>query len=396
MVNVTSGGVLTLGSIIIDGQGGHPSYGDGNVDADTALITVDGGTLIVNDTADLRNNKNTATNGGGVSVTNSGTLTINGDIIRNSAAGNGGGVYIDNGTLTINDGYIQINTATNGGGVYVMNSNRVTIKAVRRGIYNNKATVDGGGVYIANGIISMSGGKITGNSAAGNGGGIYLDPNVTALNLSGTLNISGNRQGTVVGTSSDPLNNIYFTNTTSESDVKITDSIVATGTTIGLSPSNPAYGATLVTSTDANFINASHFSMDDNAKFVAKRDTKLVVSVTEVGRYGGYVFTMTNADGTMTNYEISDALPITYTWADAKLQTSWNGSSGWHLPTKEDLHAPYTELFASGKPLTGDTNFYWSSSELNDNYAWRQVFASGGQGSDYKTYKGSVRVVRGF
>ncbi|MBR5912529.1 MAG: hypothetical protein IKZ55_11140, partial [Bacteroidales bacterium] len=102
---------------------------------------------------------NCATNGGGVFVTGSGSVTLlnslvggNGTTDKNTAL-NGGGFYIDGtGTVTLNEGCrVTYNTATNqGGGVYInvnaaMNINGSGTNGVL--IKYNHATTAGGGVY---------------------------------------------------------------------------------------------------------------------------------------------------------------------------------------------------------------------------------------------------------
>jgi polyisoprenoid-binding protein YceI len=92
--------------------------------------------------------------------------------------------------------------------------------------------------------------------------------------------------------------------------------------------------------------------------------------------------------------------------ANTEFRASWNeamskcstlqigGTSGWRLPTKDELNTMYLELKRKG--LGGfSTSRYWSSSEYSY-YAWYQLFADGSQDYLSKNYTYSVRAVRAF
>ena len=142
--------------------------------------------------------ENTATNGngGGVYMNSAPEVTMNGgSITGNTAANNGGGVYAFSGTFTMNDGTIAGNKATakNGGGVYANGSTAFTVKGGTIGgstAADANAAKYGGGVYVKNGTFTMSGGKVTGNSATEGGGGVRLDKGT--FNMSGSAVISRN------------------------------------------------------------------------------------------------------------------------------------------------------------------------------------------------------------
>jgi hypothetical protein len=79
-------------------------------------------------------------------------------------------------------------------------------------------------------------------------------------------------------------------------------------------------------------------------------------------------------------------------WDDAMLYCQLltiNGKDDWHLPTKEELN----DIYHSENDFI--LSYYWSSTEVNGNYAWYQFFSDGFQanGSD-KNYLGYVRPVR--
>lgn len=70
-----------------------------------------------------------------------------------------------------------------------------------------------------------------------------------------------------------------------------------------------------------------------------------------------------------------------------------SGIGGWYLPSKEELNKLYLNKDAIG----GFTNnYYWSSTESDLNYAWRQTLSTGNQGTSIKTGSYHVRCVKSF
>ncbi|GHT96350.1 hypothetical protein FACS1894141_6410 [Spirochaetia bacterium] len=143
----------------------------------TSLVSVSGGTLVMNDGSKITGNTNRSSStsspsyGGGVYVGN-GVFTMTGGIISDNTvdcvyAAYGGGVYVDNGTFTMSGGIISNNEASSqsssGGGV---NSNG-TFTMSGGTISNNRAhaaySASGGGVSA---IFTMTGGTISGNTAS--------------------------------------------------------------------------------------------------------------------------------------------------------------------------------------------------------------------------------------
>jgi hypothetical protein len=70
-----------------------------------------------------------------------------------------------------------------------------------------------------------------------------------------------------------------------------------------------------------------------------------------------------------------------------------NGFSDWFLPSQDELNKLYINRVAIGG---FSSNFYWSSSEVDDRYAWSRNFSNGGQYIDYKPFTYYVRAVRAF
>ena len=66
-----------------------------------------------------------------------------------------------------------------------------------------------------------------------------------------------------------------------------------------------------------------------------------------------------------------------FTWEDAKAKCSALGD-GWRLPSKSELN----ELYKAKSAVGGFSDFYyWSSTEIDANYAWNQYFYNGDQNS---------------
>lgn len=69
------------------------------------------------------------------------------------------------------------------------------------------------------------------------------------------------------------------------------------------------------------------------------------------------------------------------------------GYSDWYLPSKDELNALYTNQVAIGGFVE---DFYWSSTESANLYAWYQDFSSGFQYYDLKLLTYYVRAIRSF
>lgn len=123
-------------------------------------IKVNGGTLDIRGGA-LRNSS-----GKRIVLVESGTLTMEGGyIVGGGSQGNpGGGIYVTNGTLNISGGVIAANRGNSGGGIYV-NSGELNISggAVTGNEVINGHTDNGGGIYVNSGTLNLSGGYVTNN-----------------------------------------------------------------------------------------------------------------------------------------------------------------------------------------------------------------------------------------
>ena len=123
-------------------------------------IKVNGGTLDIQGGA-LRNSS-----GKRIVLVESGTLTMEGGyIVGGGSQGNpGGGIYVTNGTVSISGGVIAANRGNSGGGIFV-NSGTLNISggAVAGNEVINGHSDNGGGIYVNNGTLNLSGGYVTNN-----------------------------------------------------------------------------------------------------------------------------------------------------------------------------------------------------------------------------------------
>ena len=73
--------------------------------------------------------------------------------------------------------------------------------------------------------------------------------------------------------------------------------------------------------------------------------------------------------------------------------------AGWFLPSSKELNQMYinkTTLEGVSGFTAFSSNYYWSSTEYDANYAWEQDFTNGSQDATNKNYAFLVRAVRAF
>jgi hypothetical protein len=78
-------------------------------------------------------------------------------------------------------------------------------------------------------------------------------------------------------------------------------------------------------------------------------------------------------------------------WDDAMMYCQLliiDGKNDWRLPTKEELN----DIGNSENDFVG--SYYWSSTEHDGNYAWRQGLSYGGQYGNYPSLKNHSYYVR--
>lgn len=145
----------------------------------------------------LRSNQASA-DGGGIYSTYSQVTLDGGQLAANRAAGHGGGIY----QQSVSDGPdpagigmtgtdLLGNSASQGGGIYATAS-IVTVKGGK--ISGNRASASGGGIYSAGdpsgafGTLTLTSTALTSNSARQQGGAIYNEGHLTAAGTPFTLN----------------------------------------------------------------------------------------------------------------------------------------------------------------------------------------------------------------
>ena len=216
-VTLLGGGVYVDDSASFEMTGGeiktnNAAGGGGGVYAKSGTFTLSGNASIESNTG--------GGEGGGIYVDSTGKLVIEGGSIKSNMAtkttdgiGKGGGVYVYGSSkvmLVMSGGSIEGNEAGNDGGTY---------------------EGSGGGVYIEGGIFTMTGGEIKTNNAK-NGGGVALDKGGTLeLSGSGEIsgNTAGNNGlggGICVGTEANAVEN---TGTLTMTGGEISDNTAAGG-----------------------------------------------------------------------------------------------------------------------------------------------------------------------
>ncbi|MBR5660946.1 MAG: hypothetical protein IKW99_05295 [Bacteroidales bacterium] len=130
------------------------------------------------------------TDGGGVYNAAEGSFLKRGGKITGNTSGAGGGGVVNYGTASLwgSGGSIRDNHATTrGGGVW----NGGTLEVWGEYIDNNKADIEGGGIYLkAGSTTSFKEGYLSGNTSA-KAGGIHVDG---TLNIEGTITVSDNKR----------------------------------------------------------------------------------------------------------------------------------------------------------------------------------------------------------
>lgn len=172
-VNLT-GGILHFNSA----KNGGGIYVGINSDNSTATMTIE--TSYTESTI----KDNTATENGGAIGLNHGTVTVNSGNFSNNTAENGGAIYLGEGDMSMNNIFIHENTATkSGGGVYLANGTLTINGADKNKIINNTATSTGGGILVQDGNLKMETCLVQENKANYGGGVGVSNSAATTINL---------------------------------------------------------------------------------------------------------------------------------------------------------------------------------------------------------------------
>jgi hypothetical protein len=204
-----TGDVATTGytigkNLTIRGQGSGATYiqaANASTTADRRVFTISSGVVVSMSGLNVRHGRITSTSYYGGGISNNGTLTIVDSEIDNNTAGGGGGgidnvgtttaqrISVYNNTTSYMGGGLLNNFSIGAGGYFVVENSTV---------YGNRQTstsayLNGGGVHVRGGAMSLTNVTITGNVAAGGGGlgldttgGVYLKNTLIAGNTSTT------------------------------------------------------------------------------------------------------------------------------------------------------------------------------------------------------------------
>ena len=204
-------GTTVNGSLVTVGTGSIFNMYDRVKLQNNVLMSGDGSAVMVESTGTFNmfggeitgNSCLSSGDGGGVCV-NEGIFNMAGGTIGpDNKASSGGGVYVFDGVFNLSGGEVKGNTAQNyGGGVYAY------ALSPDKGLYMTGGTIGpdniasggwGGGVYIDDAELIMSGGGIIGNKAqnaygSAQGGGVYITNSGSGFvfKMSGTAKINGN------------------------------------------------------------------------------------------------------------------------------------------------------------------------------------------------------------
>lgn len=183
----------------IDISAHSAAAGDGaGVESQQSDFTMYGGKITNNHVINGSSNE-----GGGVNMHTGGTFTMYGGEISGNACSDTGGGVISVGTyLKLYGGTISNNTADKRGGGVFTNMTLTISDGIT--ITGNKSE-QGGGIYTYDENITITGGNVTDNTATVNGGGVYFNGESKKFNISGNINVTGNKK-------SGKANNIYLPN----------------------------------------------------------------------------------------------------------------------------------------------------------------------------------------
>ena len=122
--------------------------------------------ILVKGTLELQSGVLQNTGGKHIVTVERGTLDINGGYIVGGGSNGtpGGGIYVDNGTLNISGGVIAANRGSSGGGIFFQNGTlNISGGAVTGNEVINGHSDNGGGIYVNSGTLNLSGGYVTNN-----------------------------------------------------------------------------------------------------------------------------------------------------------------------------------------------------------------------------------------
>jgi fibronectin-binding autotransporter adhesin len=142
---------------------------------------------------------NEAAHGGGIHVGAAQATMSGGGVFSNTAGGNGGGLHLGVGSAFTQSGSstIRENQANNGGGIYIEAGRAALLGG---DVISNTSSINGGGVVVYGtggnaATLTLDGSQILGNTTSGSGGGIHVSQAPAVLTQTGDALIAFNRAG---------------------------------------------------------------------------------------------------------------------------------------------------------------------------------------------------------
>ncbi len=191
---------------IISGNYVNEYHGGALYTAEGANITVTGGTFTGNSAAG---------NGGAVCVSDGNFTMTGGSLANNTALGDGGAIYVASSIMELSRSSVSVtigkqdcpggddvahpvisnNTALNGGGISVY---RGSVTLYCGSVLQNNANINGGAIYVRDGDFVAHSAKIENNTAAEKGGGVCViaeNRDVLVTVLSGLIRYNAATEG---------------------------------------------------------------------------------------------------------------------------------------------------------------------------------------------------------
>jgi hypothetical protein len=205
----TATGTFIGGAGISVNETGTVTIGDSTISTNTGPLDGGGilfwghapaGVTLSNDV--IAGNSSTQGNGGGVAVNVNTTLTVTGcTITGNSAALSGGGISdTGNGALTISNSLLAANSAKGttaglGGALYDTGAGS-TVTVTNSLFLNDSAAISGGGIYLTQDGLSITASQFSGDSAtAGSAGAVFFTGNTLTVTASTFNNDQSGNKG---------------------------------------------------------------------------------------------------------------------------------------------------------------------------------------------------------
>jgi hypothetical protein len=159
--------------------------------------------------------------------------------------------------------------------------------------------------------------------------------------------------------------------------------------------------------TPQDFLEVGNYNQGGIIFQINEDGTGLVAAMEDLGQFewGCYGTGISGADeqvigtGYQNTLDIVSGCSETPIAASEALAYESGGYSDWYLPSFDELIEMYNTIGNGGPDgnIGGfSSNYYWSSSEFSDNYAWYVYFSDGNSSFSYKFNANRVRVIRAF